>query len=301
MVQTDGTSFVRGIRLVFGAAFCCLFIGCGQGPSKKAELLDNSATSGIIGGRKAASGDEFPKIITALYDQMGKALCTASILNERTLVTAAHCVDGRIPKYLKVIFGINLQDPTVVLRQVQAFEVSPVWNIRKTQVKNTGDIAVVRFSGGLPTGFQAAEFLTDASKLTVGAPVFLAGYGASEVTLSPQGSEHSGAGILRIVDTTVKDLSFSVSEVVVEQSKGKGACHGDSGGPAYIVVNGKLLTFGVTSRGVDDILDTCSVSAAYTSIPFYWKWITQTAEKLAQPTSLQPIASLMPSLSRLSH
>ncbi|MES2965567.1 MAG: trypsin-like serine protease, partial [Bdellovibrionota bacterium] len=102
----------------------------------------------------------------------------------------------------------------------------------------------------------------------------LSGYGNSN------GKAGTGAGKLRWVETTIKKADYTKSEILVEQSKGKGACHGDSGGPAYVKVDGTLVLIGVTSRGVDDANNDCSVSAAYTSIPFYSAWIKRTSTAL---------------------
>ena len=86
----------------------------------------------------------------------------------------------------------------------------------------------------------------------------------------------------------MKKVNYSKSEFLLESAKGKSACHGDSGGPAYVKVeverDGKIVLedvlTGVTSRSVGDELDLCNVSVAYTSIPFYASWIVSTARAL---------------------
>jgi secreted trypsin-like serine protease len=93
-------------------------------------------------------------------------------------------------------------------------------------------------------------------------------------------SDHAEAGKLRSVTTTMKNATYSKSEFLIEASKGKSACHGDSGGPAYVNIDGEDVLTGVTSRGVDDEQDMCNVSAAYTSIPFYATWIVSTSKQL---------------------
>jgi secreted trypsin-like serine protease len=236
---------------------------------------------GIIGGQAAAMSNDFSKNIVALYNVAQGSLCTASIYSDTVLVTAAHCVEGADPTTMVAIFGLDLRVRSAVeIRRVVNFAATPVWKARRSQEKNTGDLAIVGFTGGLPKGYVPAEFLADASLLTVNQVVTLAGYGASKVVPTAK-QKHQESGTLRFVETSIKDMSFSASEVVVEQSKGQGACHGDSGGPAYLRVNGKFLSFGVTSRGVNDRNDTCSVSAAYTSIPFYMKWIQREAQVLS--------------------
>lgn len=248
-------------------------VGCGQNFSEnekspiRGESLRNDGQ--IIGGVEATGEEEFAKTVVSLYNVAMGSICTASILSDNMLLTAAHCVEGA-PSDLRVVFGTNLETQDVIVQRVEAFRVSPFWYARQNQRLDTGDIAIVKFSGGLPEGYEPAELLTDSSLLNDNDQVLLAGYGNSN------GAEGTGAGRLRFVETSIKQARYSRTEVLVEQSFGKGACHGDSGGPAYVHINGKRMLFGVTSRGVDDPKNDCSVSAAYTSVPYYNGWIVRT-------------------------
>lgn len=272
------------------------FTACGPAPQTAATESAQGFggdTFGIIGGSDATGSEDFAKHTVILYDTKIGALCTASILSESIAVTAAHCVDSEADA-LRIGFGIDMNSKSVIVQRVDAYQVSPVWKFRQNMEFNTGDIALVRFSGGLPKGYAPVKFLSDSSKLKDGMDVMLAGFGASKVALvkdprtGQMSADHEEAGKLRSVTTTMKNAAYSKSEFLVEASKGKSACHGDSGGPAYVKVeverDGKtvledVLT-GVTSRGVDDEQDMCNVSAAYTSIPFYAKWIASTAKQL---------------------
>lgn len=263
-------SFIGSISLVVG------LIGCGQQPTSPIQNLEAGIQNGgqIIGG-EAATGDEgFAKTIAIVYNVNVGSLCTASILTDTTVITAAHCVSG-IPQDLRVVFGTDLEnvDPKKV-RAVTTFEVSPVWFARQNEEKNTGDIAIIKMYGGIPEGYQPAKFLSNAKSLETNKPTLLAGYGLSD------GVNGLGAGLLRSVTTTIKDARFTKTEVLIDQSKGKGACHGDSGGPAMVEIDGEYYVYGVTSRGVDDVNDDCSVAAAYTSIPAYKNWIHRTLKKM---------------------
>jgi len=258
---------LRAIGALFALAG---LVGCSNSPNAISNLHPDGQ---IIGGTEATGNEDFAKTIVALYDVTEGSLCTASILSETILVTAAHCVGGS-PADLRVVFGLDLESKNIIVRPVEAYQVSPVWPVRQEQEFNTGDIAIVKFRGGLAPGFTAATLLSDINLLKDGQTTLLSGYGISD------GVAHTGAGRLRFVETTVKQVNFTKSEVLIDQTKGKGACHGDSGGPAYVEVNGKKLLWGVTSRGVNDPKNDCSVAAAYTSIPFYAAWIERTAKAL---------------------
>ncbi len=273
--QLSGRSLYKGL-----AALLALVSLSACAPDLQSIQATDTVTADagafIIGGQESNGQEDFAKHIVALYDLRGGSICTASILSETILLTAAHCVVSPASD-LRVVFGTDVDSRSIVVKPVDAYQVSPLWSLRQFQEFNTGDIAVVKFSGGLPAGYKPIKFLSDSSGLKDGQNVMLAGYGNSD------GARGTGAGKLRYVVTQIKSSGFSKTEILMEQSKGKGACHGDSGGPAYIQVNGELVVIGVTSRGVDDPKNDCSVSAAYTSVPYYANWIRRTSDALNQP------------------
>ncbi len=246
-------------------------VGCSQ-PSSS-EIAVSGSSNGIIGGTDAQGDEDFSKTIVSLVNVIEGSLCTASILSDSILVTAAHCVDAPAGG-LRVVFGTDIESDSRIVQKVEGYEVSPLWAFRSEEMLNAGDIAVVRFSGGLPAGYKPAKVLSATAQIKNGDVVMLAGYGIND------GVAKEGSGKLRYVETTIENAAFSDTEILVEQRKGKGACHGDSGGPAYAKVNGEWVLWGVTNRGVNDPNDHCSGSAAYANIPFYRNWIAQTAKKL---------------------
>ncbi len=250
----------------------------------------------IIGGVASDGTEEFAPHVVALYDTEVGGLCTASILSDSILVTAAHCVENDASK-IAVLFGRDLNARQFEVRRVLAHRVSPLWPYRQNQFQNNGDIAVVRFTGGLPAGYAPIQMLENSKLLIENSNLLLAGFGAAKVVIGTDPltgkpvSDHIESGTLRFVTTTLKSITFSVSELVIENSKGKGACHGDSGGPAYSVINGKLTLVGVTSRGMNDPMDRCNGDAVYTSVAYYAKWIAQTANQLnLLPAPAAPVA-----------
>jgi len=279
----DGRLIRVVARCVFGVAMTCTVIGT-VGCSKPSASNNQALTSGIIGGTNATGSEDFSKSIVSVYNTVETSLCTASLLSDSIAVTAAHCVAGAKASDLNVLFGTDLTNGTAPAQEVVAFEANALYATNSEQEFNTGDIALVHFSGGLPAGYQAAKILGDFSALQNGTAVLLAGYGIND------GVKSTGAGILRYVQTAIENAAYSTSEVLIDQTQGRGACHGDSGGPAYVQVNGQWLLWGVTNRGVNDPSNNCSVASAYTSIPYYQSWIQTTAVKLlkSRRTRSQP-------------
>ena len=77
----------------------------------------------------------------------------------------------------------------------------------------------------------------------------------------------------------IQSVLPSFEEITLDQTHGKGACHGDSGGPAYFFDKKlkKNILVGLTSRGTGD----CNKIAVYTSVLGYRKWISENAKQLA--------------------
>ncbi|MEN0059113.1 MAG: trypsin-like serine protease, partial [Bdellovibrio sp.] len=110
----------------------------------------------------------------------------------------------------------------------------------KKEFINYYDFALLKLNQEAPAKAEVAEILEDVSALARGATVTAAGYGL--VKDLPQ--EESTV----LQKTQLKIIDSVGSEVAVDQSQGSGICSGDSGGPAFIEVNGKQYVWGVASR-----------------------------------------------------
>ena len=103
------------------------------------------------------------------------------------------------------------------------------------------------------------------SDLISGVKIHLAGYGMNEfgkyddtlnVTVVP--FDHlNGDSEFRTIETD------------------SGSCNGDSGGPAYVFLDQKLLLAGLTSRGDGP----CRSFGIYTIVDYFSKWILETITK----------------------
>ena len=245
---------------------------CGANPSQPTQLDLQTQESAIVGGSDVAAGDAVGKSIVGLIVETseGEAICTGSLLDTDLVVTAAHCMPDAGGKIV-VVFGRNItssKQDDVTVRKVVAYQANESYDANSET--DTHDIALVRFEGGLPTGYAKAAVLPSASVLKAQTVVTLAGYGVSD------GTTQEGSGVLRKVDTVIKNPAISKSEVELDQTKGKGACYGDSGGPAFVTTKNKLYLWGVTSRGEDG----CKSSSIYTSILSYTSWIQATTTSL---------------------
>lgn len=90
-----------------------------------------------------------------------------------------------------------------------------------------------------------------------------------------------GVGILRQKSQIVLNAQYGQREFLMS-IVGGGSCSGDSGGPAYVSLNGKLYVAGITSRMSKDnrVMDNgkeeyyCTKDMIFTFVPPLIKWIT---------------------------
>jgi secreted trypsin-like serine protease len=221
----------------------------------------------IIGGTQVTASDFISKTVVALVSTSseGQALCTASLVAPDLAITAAHCVrdQNNAPKaMLTLIFGLDIRASSRVLRQVDRAEIPKEWNPTSTSNSDTSDVALIHFSGGMPAGFVPSDLMPFDQALNPGQAVILAGYGITDA------QANDGEGVLHKTSVTVINENFSPTEVELDQTHGGGACHGDSGGPAYLIIGGHPYLFGITSRGGGE----CDQDVIYSKISAYSDW-----------------------------
>lgn len=184
-----------------------------------------------------------------------KIFCTGSIATKRLIITAKHCLEEKGLADFEIFFGASTNDLAAGVQiRPKRFNVRYPngWHLSFP----SADIAWIELEEDVPAGFLPLRILTDPNKLVPESEITLAGYGNS--------SEIDGqvfAGDKLFTTTKFKhyfDHQRFQDVLLLKGDKGQGACHGDSGGPAYqLLANewGELEWFivGVTN-GFDLVL-----------------------------------------------
>ena len=233
-------------------------------------------------------------------------ICTGSILSSNIVITAAHCLGETGKATLTVIFETDIHADGQSINKNHTVKVvnqrKPSDSLPTTQDTDWDDIAILELASPIPSNYQPATILSDPSAIQAGTNVLLAGYGIDVPAPPTNPSDDGGAGVLREVSQTVLNPNYGQTEVLVslQGSDGspQGACHGDSGGPAFIQQpDGSLLLFGVTSRLTkeDQVANNgnaqdyqCAKDMVYSNILTHIDWINATVAKFGG----QPIAGL---------
>jgi V8-like Glu-specific endopeptidase len=225
--------------LLFASGFAMLLGGCnGQVSSAQSE-------SPIIGGQND-TGDPGVVLLVATVGQGGNAMCTAEIVSPHVLMTAAHCVDpnelGGTASF-QVFLGSDIQSS-------QANNPSLWLDVKETHYDNQfneghpeygHDVGAVILSSAAPVT-PIAMNRTALSPANMGQKLRLVGYGVND------GYDQTGqsAGTKRVVTTPLSDYD---DQFVDFGDSSTGTCEGDSGGPAFLTINGSEVIVGVTSFG----------------------------------------------------
>ncbi|KAG7209475.1 hypothetical protein KM043_015562 [Ampulex compressa] len=219
----------------------------------------------VIGGQDAPRGKYPYQVSLRLY---GSHFCGGSILDNRTILSAAHCfyfLDSPF-RGVTIHAGTNFLNETGTVYRPE--NVTSHANFSLSLLVD--DIALIRLKKDIVFNKVIQPIALALPNTTYeGQPCVLTGWGSTilggssstslqEIRLYVENQEDCQAEHERVRDTNI--CSFS--------RYGEGACHGDSGGP--LVSNGRQI--GIVSYG-----RPCAVGVpdVYTRVSSYRSWIAE--------------------------
>lgn len=178
-------------------------------------------------------------------------------------------------------FEKNMRELRSAIRQVQNGNTPAGISSLSARLAGPGwhDIALLKFEGGIPENFQAAN-------ISIGLPLAnqkmsLAGFGVSN-------NDQEDQGTLKQVDLDVVSVSELFGEVELDNRSGRGACKGDSGGPIFINKGNIIEIFGVASRNKAQSCRDSNI--IYTLTQSHKQWILDAAKALGGSLAQNTIA-----------
>jgi len=229
-----------------------------------------------------------------------EAICTGSLIDRRIVVTAAHCLLDPNIKAVLVVFETDIKTAVQNKNYISAQQIKPSEFFKPssqvgpfTEGQPWNDIGLIQLKSDAPADFSFAQLPTasDLQLLNTQTLLTLAGFGVTTPIVNevktvngkpvvvPIQGPSSTAGTLRFVSgIPVLNVTSDHKEIEVDQMNGaRGACHGDSGGPAYLKNgHGTLTLIGITSRGTD-LNGNCDQQNIFTNVYGHLDWIKSTS------------------------
>lgn len=232
------------------------------------RLLAGGVPEGRITGGNTATIGEWPSIVS-IQNQYGFPFCSGVIIDKSWVLTAASCVSGLQARNLLLITGTldswNNTAPGYYVDQIHIH-----CNFDKPLYHN--DIALLHLYGDVELNSVTEIIaLSEIDELEEGEKLSFAGWGKSStdgsMILSLQESEGNYLPVEECRSALGDTEDVDLGHVCVRLEKGKGMCHGDTGGP-LIDEQGKLV--GIANWGVPCGLGRPDV---YARVAFYYDWI----------------------------
>jgi secreted trypsin-like serine protease len=201
-------------------------------------LFAANTSYAIIDGQAVDDGSVYAKRVAHLsYGDDKTHACTGVLISPTVLLTAAHCIiQGQKPM---VYFGSPSN--TRPVSQVKVMETYRGAVIEPTTGSVPGDIALVQIGDSMPSGYQVSELLAANDPIDSSTAIVL-GYGGRQF--------NAPAGLLRQASVNLTTAATVGDSIHLSPELVTG---GDSGGPVFVLSNGKVKIYGVNCTAIRQI------------------------------------------------
>jgi len=241
--RKDGQMSRVRIRFFWLAAL--VLVGAWSGACRRIEEAPAKQEKFIINGQ----GDLSEPAIGALTARRSP-FCTGTLLTKQLVVTAAHCVEA-VRQYgitnveYRVDFPAANGTYTSDYYQLDQAVTHPKYSRNNTANYSDYDIAVLVLKTKANNVTPITPNTAPIPQALIGKNIRVVGYGQIQTRPSIVSADKKYAADIPLDQIATNTfIHFDQNPTVAQR---KSACHGDSGGPALTMIDGKWVILGVTS------------------------------------------------------
>ena len=249
-------------RYLLAALAIAMAVGLGAAVPVLAQDEDGSIHPQVVGGTPVPDG-KYPFMTSIQADTSDRPpykehFCGGTLIDQDSVLTAAHCVFGESAAPLRVTVGRTVLDSNQgQKRSVSKIFIHPLYN---PSLNDAHDAAVLKLSSPV-SGIGPIKLATSNQDFleSPGRNATVAGWG--NTIAQPAGGSAGNSFPNRMREAQVPlvsdDQAASVygssyfnSLMVAAGKEGKDTCQGDSGGPMFAKVSSSYRQIGITSFGI---------------------------------------------------
>ena len=223
----------------------------------------------IVGGTPTR---DYPECVAV--GARNRYCCTGTLIARQAVLTAGHCQAGGCSQRIYIGYDVDKTGTEIWVKEA----ITHPSYVPHSASQPYDDLTVLILTEPVRDVDPVPICSLDA--FAASTYVRLVGFGNTDF------GGTQGYGMQRMVDVGIASQDprfgarFETEFVAGAMHLNQDTCTGDSGGPAYVMVDGRWELAGATSRATRDGERPCGDGGIYTLVPSYREWLEDTAGRL---------------------